>query len=57
MISRKADFFLLRGFDLLTNHSVQKESGTGMATWCPLATFISWLRVVQLQSPEEQLSW
>ena len=49
--------FLQRVYILLHDHGVQKESGTGMATRCLLATFSSWMMVDQLQMPEEQPSW
>ena len=40
----------------MNNHYVQNESGTGMATSWLLPTFSFWLRVVHLQTPDEQLS-
>ena len=50
--------FLHRVYSLLHDHGVQKESGTGMATWCLLAAFSSWLMVDHgWQMPEEQPSW
>ena len=50
--------FLHRVYSLLHDHGVQKESGTGMATWCLLPAFSSWLMVDHgWQMPEEQPSW
>ena len=44
-------------FVLLHDHSVQKVSGTGMATVFLLPTVSAWLSVAKVHMPEEQLSW
>ena len=48
--------FLHRVYNLLHDHGVQKESGTGMATSKLFPNSSVWLSVDQLQIPEEQLS-
>ena len=51
------DVFLHTFFDLLKDHYLQKLSGKGMTMCLCLATFSSWLSVVQLQILEEHLNW
>ena len=58
--SRETDAFLQTSFFFVYYIIIiyeQKESGTGMATVSLLPTVSAWLRVDQLQMPEEQVSW
>ena len=59
IITRETDLFCIffTHFFLFNDNYVQKLSWTGMATGCCLPTCSCWLRVDQLHSPEEQLSW
>ena len=57
MTKYKNERYSEKTIETIFQNTLQKWSGTEMATVSYLAYFSSWLMVNQLQMPEEQVNW